>query len=144
MGNVTPAAYPLSFLAEGGDIVVRSRDFPELLTAGGSEEEAIDLAEDALEVVALTYLEKGLPLPPASQPAKGERIVYLPAQVLAKIAVVLAWRQSAISKSELARRMGVAENEVRRILDPSYGTKLDKLDAAARALGHHLIVGLAA
>jgi antitoxin HicB len=144
MGDMTPAAYPLSFVADGDEVVVRSRDFPELLTAGDTEEEAADLAEDALEVVALTYLEKGLPLPPASRPAKGERIVFLPAQVLAKIAVVLAWRQSGISKSELARRMGVAENEARRILDPNYGTKLDKLDAAARALGRHLVVGLAA
>jgi antitoxin HicB len=138
------AAYPLSFTVEDGDIVVRSRDFPELLTAGDTEEHAVDLAEDALVVVALTYLEKDRPLPPASRPAKGERVVFLPAQVLAKIAVVQAWRQSGISKSELARRMDLAENEVRRILDPNYGTKLDKLDAAARALGHHLIVGLAA
>ena len=144
MSNITPAAYPLSFLAQGGEFVVRSRDFPELLTAGGSEDEAVDLAEDALVVVALTYLEKGLPLPPASRPVKGERLVFLPAQVLAKIAVVQAWRQSGISKSELARRMDPAENEVRRILDPNYGTKLDKLDAAARALGHHLVVELAA
>jgi antitoxin HicB len=75
-----PRAYHLSFTKDGDDIVVKSRDFPELLTAGDTEDDALELAADALEVVVLVYLEKGLALPTPSRPVKGERLVYLPRQ----------------------------------------------------------------
>ncbi|NJL08185.1 MAG: helix-turn-helix domain-containing protein, partial [Methylacidiphilales bacterium] len=54
-----------------------------------------------------------------------------------------AWRASGLSKVELARLMGVAETEVRRILDPEHATKLATLEAAARALGHRITVEVA-
>lgn len=132
--------YPLSFTAEDGDIVVRSRDFPELLTAGGTEAEAAELAEDALVVVALGRRGDGEPLPAPSRPEAGERLVHLPAAVTAKLAVIDAFEARGISKAELARRLGVAVNEAQRILDVDHKTKLDRLDAAARALGVRLIV----
>jgi len=136
--------YPLIFTPEDGDIVVRSRDFPELLTSGETDAEALENAEDALAVVVLKYIEKGLPLPQVTSPEEGERIVYLPAQEAAKAAVIQAFKEAGITKTELANRMEIGENEARRILDPDYGTKLDKLDAAARAMGRRIIVDLAA
>lgn len=135
--------YPLIFKEEGGDIVVRSRHFPELLTAGDTRDEALELAEDALVVALLTYVEKGIPLPDPVTDLEyrpDETDIYVPAQVTAKLAVIQAFRESGITKSELARRMDIGENEARRILDPNYGTKLDKLDAAMRALGERLEV----
>ena len=36
--------------------------------------------------------------------------------------------------------MGRSETEVRRILDPHRGTKIDQLDEAARALGGRLVI----
>ena len=53
----------------------------------------------------------------------------------AKAAVYTAWKEAGVSKSELARRLRRNETEVRRILDPHHGTKLDQLEEAARALG---------
>ncbi|WP_196258585.1 type II toxin-antitoxin system HicB family antitoxin [Pelagibacterium limicola] len=132
--------YPLSFTAEDGDIVVRSRDFPELLTAGGTEAEALELAEDALVVVVLGRRGDGSPLPKPSRPEAGEQLVYLPAAVAAKLAVLDAFEAAGISKAELGRRLGVAVNEVQRILDVDHKTKLNRLEAAARALGVRLIV----
>lgn len=136
--------FPLTFAEEDGDIVVRSADMPELLTAGATHQEAADLAEDALAVVLLTYLEKGQALPEPRKPKAGERLIVVPAATAAKIAVIQAFRAAGISKSELARRLEVGENEARRILDPDHPTKLDKLDAAARALGRRISVDLAA
>jgi len=137
--------YPLTFTEEDGDIVVRSADMPELLTSGSTDQEAMELAEDALAVVLLAYLEKGRPLPAARAAlVAGERLVVVPAATAAKIAVIQAFQAAGISKSELARRLGVGENEARRILDPDHATKLDKLDAAARALGRRINVELAA
>lgn len=138
------STYPLRFSPEDGDIVVTSRDLPELLTSGDTLDSAKELAEDALAVVLLTYMERGQNLPAPSAAQDGEILIAPPAPVAAKLAVWQAFVESGISKSELARRMGVAEGEVRRVLDPNYGSKLDRLDQAARALGKRLTVELAA
>ena len=65
------------------------------------------------------------------------------AKMTAKAAVYEAWMAAGISKSELARRMGRDVVEVRRILEPGHGTKLDQLEEAARALGKRLTIGIA-
>ena len=68
----------------------------------------------------------------------------VPAPVAVKLAVWLAWRASGISKSELARRIGVKEPEARRILDPDHPTKLPTLERALKALGQRLVVSVEA
>ena len=57
-----------------------------------------------------------------------------------KIAVISAFRQARISKAELARRLGKAENEARRILDPGHATKLGPMQAALAALGKEVVI----
>jgi antitoxin HicB len=64
----------------------------------------------------------------------------LPAQLAAKASVYAAWKRAKITKVDLARRLGRNEVEVRRILNPRYGTKLDQLEEAAKALGGRLVV----
>jgi len=44
---------------------------------------------------------------------------------------------------ELARRLGVDEKEVRRMLDPGHGSKLPRIAEAIEALGRHLRIALA-
>jgi antitoxin HicB len=129
---------------EGGEIVVTCRDLPEVLTSGATEAEALDMAEDALDVVVSAAMDGGRPVPEPSEMQPGERLVGLPAQTAAKLSVWRAFLAAGITKSELARRLGVGENEARRILSPRYRTKLDKLEAAARALGTRIVVDLAA
>ena len=41
---------------------------------------------------------------------------------------------------ELARKLGIAEGEARRILNPRYGTKLDRLETVLAALGRRLVI----
>jgi antitoxin HicB len=136
--------YPLTFTEEDGDIAVDSVDMPELITGGSTEQEAMDMAEDALAVVLLTYIEIGRPIPKSRKAKAGERMVVVPAATAAKIAVIQAFQEADISKAELARRMGVAMTEAQRILDVNHATKLEKLDAAARALGRRITVNIAA
>jgi antitoxin HicB len=62
--------------------------------------------------------------------------------VAAKLAVLEAFADAGISKSELGRRIGRDEKEVRRILDPLHPTKLPLLSAALAALGRRLVVGV--
>jgi antitoxin HicB len=79
-------------------------------------------------------------LRPPSAVAPGEVAITLPLRLAAKATVYVLWRDAKISKSELARRMGRSETEVRRILDPDNGTKLDQIEAAAAALGATLAI----
>ena len=125
-----------------GNIVATFPDVPEAITQGRGEADARTMAEEALGLVLLTYVERGMPLPKPR--AKGRRLVEIAVapDVAAKLAVLEAFKASGLSKSELARRIDKDEKEVRRILDPRHPTKLPALTAALRALGKRLVVGV--
>jgi antitoxin HicB len=123
-----------------GDFVVEVRDLPEVVTSGSTLEEALALAADAIEVAVAGRIEDDMDLPVPSRLREGEYAVSLPAPLAAKAAVYRAFKSSGLKKVELARRMDRNEVEVRRILNPRHGTKLDQLDEAARALGGRLAV----
>jgi antitoxin HicB len=128
----------------GDELVVTCRDLPEVVTSGATEAEALAMAEDAVDVVVSAAIDAGLDIPEPTAVRRGELAVSLPAQTAAKLAVWRAFLAAGITKSELARRLGVGENEARRILSPRYRTKLDKLEAAVRALGGRIVIDLAA
>jgi antitoxin HicB len=139
-------AYSYRALFEPGDrrgtVVVTFPDVPEAITQGRSEGDARAKAEEALALVLLTYLKRGKPLPKPR--AKGRRLVDVAVapEVTAKLAVLESFAAARMTKSELARRIGRDEKEVRRILDPKHPTKLPALTAALRALGKRLVVGV--
>ena len=124
------------------DFGVSFPDFPGAITAGKTLDEARAMAEEALGLVLLSYLVRGRPLPKPR--AKGRNLVDIAVapDVAAKLAVLECFAAAGISKSELARRIGKDEKEVRRILDPKHPTKLPALAAALRALGKRLMVGV--
>jgi antitoxin HicB len=125
-----------------GNVVVTFPDVPEVVTQGRGESDARAMAEEALGLGLLSYLVRGKPLPKAR--AKGRNLVGIAVapDVAAKLAVLESFAAAGISKSELARRIGKDEKEVRRILDPKHPTKLPALTAALRALGKRLVVGV--
>ena len=129
--------------ARRGNIVVTFPDVPEAVTQGRGEADARAMAEEALGLVLLTYLERGRPLPKARAKGRALAEITVAPNVAAKLAVLEAFGAAGISKSELARRIGKDEKEVRRILDPRHPTKLPALIAALRALGKRLVVSVA-
>ncbi len=139
-------AYAYRALFEPGDrrgnLVVTFPDVPEVITQGRGKADACAMAEEALGLVLLTYLERGMPLPkPRAKDRNLVEIAVAP-DVAAKLAVLEAFKTAGISKSALARRLGKDEKEVRRILDPKHPTKLPALVLALRALGKRLVVGV--
>ena len=136
------ASYPMAFIWSTEDHAyhVRCRDLPEIMTAGATRAEAFEMAQDALEVAIAGRIEDEADVPDSSKPRKRERLVPLSARLAAKLAISRAWREAGISKVALAKKLGIAEGEVRRILDPRYGTKLDRIEATLAALGHRLII----
>jgi antitoxin HicB len=125
-----------------GNVVVTFPDLPEVVTQGRGRPDARAMAEEALGLVLLAYLERGAPLPKARARGRGLVEISVAPDVAAKLAVLESFAAARISKTELARRLAKDEKEVRRILDPKHPTKLPALTAALRALGKRLVVGV--
>ena len=64
----------------------------------------------------------------------------MPPTVAAKAALVLAFRDSGLSRLAFARRLGVDDKVVRRMLDPRHATTANRLRKALRLLGRELVV----
>lgn len=136
--------YPATFEAgeEPGIIVVSFADVPEAITEGDDAEQAMENAADALGHALLAYLRLGRSLP---RPGKaGDKMIAPPADIVAKLALLETFEGAGITRTELARRLGKDEKQVRRILDPMHGTDIATLEAAISAMGKRLVIGLEA
>lgn len=127
---------------EEGGFVVTCRDLPPLITQGENEDDALAQAIDAMDEVFAAYMVKGIDFPQPSKARRRERLVAPPAETEAKAALFAAMREAGISKVELAKQLGVDEKEVRRLLDPHYGSKLPRIAEAIGLLGQRLVIGL--
>ena len=67
-----------------------------------------------------------------------------PAETITKAALYVAMSEAGITKMQLAKQLGMDEKEVRRMLDPHYGSKLPRIAQAIEALGRRLVIGLEA
>ena len=85
-------AYPmwLAWSKEDHAYHVRCGDLPEVLTAGSTKVEALEMAADALEVALAGRIEDEEDIPAPSKPRKREHLIALPAQLAAKLAVYRA------------------------------------------------------
>lgn len=125
----------------GSHYMVRLGD-DEAIVSGATREEAAQAMRDALTAAVRGRIKLGLDLVPPAAPDADEREVFiLPAALAAKAALYTAWKASGLSKVALGVRIGCAEKEVRRILDPDYPTGLARREQVARALGVELVVG---
>ena len=123
-----------------GELIVSFRDLPEYLTSGANEAEALAEAADALEEAIAGRIDDAERIPVPSARRSGEHHVAVPAGTAAKAALALALRDSGLSRVALARRLGVDERSVRRMLDPRHRTAVARIEAALRVLGQELIV----
>jgi len=130
--------------ADEGGYVVTCRDLPELVTQGETVDDALEQAADAMDEVFATYLTEGHDFPQPSKVKRREHLVAPPAETVAKAALYVAMRQAGISKVQLAKRLGVDEKEIRRLLDPHYGSKLPRIAKAISLLGQRLVIGVEA
>lgn len=129
-------AYPARISQdEDGTYLIEFRDFPEAATDGETVEEALNEGRDLLRSALGFRAAEGEPIPEPSAAQPGERLVGVPVQMALKIAVITAFRTSGITKTDLARRLDIGENEARRLLDPWHTTKTDRLEQALIALG---------
>ena len=133
--------YPARLRRTGPDeIVVSFRDVPECLTSGDDTTDALIEAADALEEAFAGRISDGEPIPTASARRMGEHHVAVPPDMAAKAALVLAFRETGLTRLALAARLGVDDKVVRRMLDPRHRTAASRIHKALRALGRELVV----
>jgi antitoxin HicB len=136
-------AYPATFRRDAhGRPVVSFPDFPRAHTDGKDLREAMEEAMDCLGSVIAARIADELEVPAPSRLKRGQRLVAVPLWIAGKLGLYLAVRELGISNSELARRLGVRETVVRRMLDPDHETKAEKLQAALEVLGKRIVVGI--
>lgn len=112
---------------------VRFPDVPEALTEGETEAEAHALAPDALIAAlgGIAKLRRALPEPSEG----GAFFVIVPMMQAAKLALYQAMREQGLNNVTFARKLGVQESEVRRMLDLDHQTKISALEKALWQLG---------
>ncbi|MHA3902006.1 type II toxin-antitoxin system HicB family antitoxin [Castellaniella sp. WN] len=131
--------YPAHFEeAPEGGFVVTFRDIPEAITQGDTEAEALEIAADALLTAMDFYFEDRRPVPPASAPRKGERLIALPASASAKVLLLNEMLAQGVTPAELARRLGTRPQDVNRIVNLAHTTKIDTIGHALSTLGREL------
>ncbi len=136
--------YPVILDAQPeGGFVVTFPDVPEAITQGEDEQEALLYAVDALETALSFYVDARKPLPVPRRPKRGQRTVRPSALEGAKLDVYREMMDQGVKKSELARRLGWHLPQVDRLFDLRHASRLDQIEAAARALGRQLEVRLA-
>ena len=135
--------YPINLVpAPEGGYVVSFPDIPEALTQGDSREEALDAALGALITAFEFYFEDNEPIPLPSVVATGDDCVEVPLSVASKVLLLNAFLDSKLSQLELAKRIGKPKQEITRLFDLNHATKIDAVQAAAKALGKELAISM--
>jgi antitoxin HicB len=134
--------YPALFEpSEEGGFVVTFPDFDWGITQGETEEDAQNMAMDALCTMIREHIRSGEVLPRPSHPrGRKYRMIRLPALQAAKAALYLAFQASGIRKADLARRLGIPSANVDRLFDLNHHSRLDHIEAAFLALGKQLAI----
>ena len=124
---------------EDGSVLVTCPDIPEALTEGRSEDDALAQARDCLAAALGGYVAAGRAVPRPS-PSRGRPMVAPPVLAAAKVALYGAMRDQGLGSDALAERLGIGEDEVRRLLDLDRRSPIGQVEAALHALGRRLRV----
>jgi antitoxin HicB len=133
--------YPAKFeKAKEGGFVVTFRDIPEAITQGDTEEEAREMAADALLTAMDFYFDDKRPVPLPSKARRGEYLIDLAPSVAAKIFLLNEMVTQHVTPSALARRLGTSPQNFNKVINLKHPTKIDAIDGAMRKLGKRIEV----
>ena len=136
------ATYPASFLPEvdGSGFHVRFPDLPEALTGGSDLNDAERQAADCLAEALAGRIVRGEAIPKPSKLKRGQYAITVPLYLAPKLALHLTMREAGLKNTDVAKRLGVSETVVRRMLDPKHTTKPEKIQNALAVLGKRIVV----
>jgi antitoxin HicB len=129
---------------EGGKWLVAFPGVPGVVSAGDDLGEALDNAQDVVEVMLLMLADRGETLPDPvgadCEVCAGEHLIAVSATTAAKLAFIRAFDESGLSFAALAARLGKAQAKVERMRAPFHRTKVRALEAGLAAMGKRLVV----
>lgn len=135
--------YPVNLKKDGKFILVTFPDVPEAITQGNDTEDALAHARDVLESALEFYLDAKQKVPMPSLPKRNQQTVELPLSTSAKILLLNEMLDQNVRPAELARRMKIKPQEVSRLTNLRYGSKIDGIAAALKALDKTLEIRVA-
>lgn len=123
---------------------VRFPDLPGIVTYGHSFDEAVENAQEALEVALETDFDRDQPLPICKKPTpkKGEKVVFITLEPEIWMAYLLrSWREKAgLSQKQLAQKLEISFQAYQRMERPGRSNlTVNTLTRIARALNKELV-----
>lgn len=125
-----------------GGFQIRFPDIPEAISEAETRDEADAMAVDALIAALSFYIDARQLLPEPSAAQAGQVVVGAPPLAAAKLALYQAMREQSVTNVELARRLGVSETAVRRLVDLDHRSHIGQIDMALSALGRRMVVSV--
>ena len=129
--------YPCDFTpdtAEGDGFVVTFPDLGRGATGAATFKESLILAEDALVVALGIYMHCDEDLPPPSLWVEGQELIGVQPLIAAQLDLYNAMRQQNLSRADLAKRLGISQAAVKRLLTLNYRTPITQVRRALAAL----------
>jgi antitoxin HicB len=124
---------------ESGGYVVTFPDLPYGVTQGDDLEDAQEMARDLLITVLSDLMKRNEPIPePMARRGRFRKQVTLPLLESLKVRLYEEWRESSLKKSELARRLGVPQSNLMRIVDLRHKGRLDAVERGFEAVGKQI------
>jgi len=123
---------------DNGTVLARMPEFPEVVTYGEDEAEALARVGEVLEDCLAEYVARRMAVPRPK--ARGGRRVRVAALTETKLQIHAAMLRQGVGKAELARRLGCHLPQVDRALDLHHHSRLDLLEKVLAALGKRLVV----
>lgn len=122
---------------DDGKYLVTFTDFPEALTEGDTEEEAIFNASEALTLTLEGRAEEGMPIPFPPQVDAGT-MIYPSSRVQA--ALLVRFSRKGRKMADIARSLGTSWPAASHMEDLHHWTTLRQLDKTASILGKRLVI----
>jgi len=136
--NTMTFDYPVIIHREAGSVWISCPDVPEMSSAGDTEEEALFDAVDAMESALSFYVDQKIAIPLPAKRSADLPVVRLPALTAAKAALWNTMVEQKVSKTEMARRLGVNRPQVDRLVDLLHRSKIEQVEHALHVLGQRI------
>jgi antitoxin HicB len=132
--------YPAKIRRGKSVYVIEFTDVPEARveapTVRAAEKKAIKALTDQL----VEYAQARLPIPRPSPFTEDQFAVPVSLLLAAKLSLYQALNRSRLTKNALAKKLGVTEAIVRRLLDPGHASRIDRIQAALAVLGECVVL----
>jgi antitoxin HicB len=136
--------YTAKITQEDGDYIVSFPDKPNVNTCGETLDEALAMAEEALNATLECELDHGVQLVASKVKANSKRSLYaIPVQPDIELAYLIFEARQNRPVAKVAKAAGLSKEAYQRFETPRGNPTWDMLNVLAKALGKHLEVRLA-